>query len=86
MKFVKIPVVVEAYQVPAHDVYPSAEMLDWLQAMSQEWEGTPDGIIITGPTGQNTAWCGDWIIKGTNGEYYPCPRDVFETNYKPHEE
>jgi hypothetical protein len=25
---------------------------------------------------------GDWIIKGTAGEFYPCKPDVFEQNYE----
>lgn len=26
---------------------------------------------------------GDWIIKGVNGEFYPCKPDVFEKTYEP---
>lgn len=26
---------------------------------------------------------GDWIIKGVNGEFYPCKPDIFEKTYKP---
>ncbi|MBU5327513.1 PGDYG domain-containing protein [Bacillus paralicheniformis] len=26
---------------------------------------------------------GDWIIKGVNGEVYPCKPDVFEKTYRP---
>jgi hypothetical protein len=25
----------------------------------------------------------DWIIKGVNGEFYPCKPDVFEKTYEP---
>ena len=25
---------------------------------------------------------GDWIIKGVNGEYYPCKPDIFEKTYE----
>jgi len=28
---------------------------------------------------------GDWILKGTQGEFYPCAKDVFETTYGPAE-
>ncbi|AMO55552.1 hypothetical protein GZ77_09600 [Endozoicomonas montiporae] len=27
----------------------------------------------------------DWIIKGVNGEFYPCKRDIFEKTYEPAE-
>jgi hypothetical protein len=26
---------------------------------------------------------GDWIIRGVQGEYYPCKNDVFVTTYEP---
>ena len=26
---------------------------------------------------------GDWLIKGVNGEYYPCKPDIFEKIYEP---
>lgn len=25
---------------------------------------------------------GDWVIKGVNGEYYPCKPDIFEKTYE----
>ena len=28
---------------------------------------------------------GDWIIRGTQGEFYPCRSDVFEAMYEPAE-
>jgi hypothetical protein len=32
--------------------------------------------------GNMTANIGDWIIKGVNGEYYPCKPSVFEQTYE----
>lgn len=26
---------------------------------------------------------GDWIIRGPDGEFYPCPHGVFEESYEP---
>jgi hypothetical protein len=26
---------------------------------------------------------GDWIIKGVQGEFYPCKPDIFEATYEP---
>ncbi|HWQ95907.1 MAG TPA: hypothetical protein VN368_00905 [Candidatus Methylomirabilis sp.] len=36
--------------------------------------------------GEMTAHPGDWIIKGVNGELYPCKPDIFEKTYEPVEE
>ena len=33
--------------------------------------------------GETTARLGDWIIKGINGEFYPCKPDIFEKTYEP---
>lgn len=32
--------------------------------------------------GDMTASLGDWIIKGVNGEFYPCKPDIFEKTYE----
>lgn len=32
------------------------------------------------------AFAGDYIIKGVNGEIYPCKPDIFEKTYEPVEE
>jgi hypothetical protein len=36
-------------------------------------------------TMEGTMWAshGDWIIKGVQGEFYPCKPDIFEATYEP---
>jgi len=36
--------------------------------------------------GEMKAFPGDWIIKGVNGELYPCKPDIFEKTYEPVDE
>lgn len=33
--------------------------------------------------GRMTADMGDWIIRGVQGEFYPCKPDIFEATYEP---
>ena len=33
--------------------------------------------------GVMTASVGDWIIRGVQGEHYPCKPDIFEQTYEP---
>lgn len=42
-----------------------------------------DGEYAIIPTleGNMRAGVGDWIIKGVNGEYYPCKADIFAKTY-----
>jgi hypothetical protein len=40
------------------------------------------GLPINTLEGVVTAQIGDWIIKGVNGEFYPCKPDIFEKTYE----
>jgi hypothetical protein len=40
-------------------------------------------LVIPTLEGDMTAEHGDWIIKGVNGEFYPCKPDIFEKTYEP---
>ena len=57
-------------------------------AESKEWEGhlsKEKKWNLTIPTleGEMTASDGDYIIKGVQGEFYPCKPDIFEKTYEP---
>ena len=40
-------------------------------------------LLIPTLEGDMKAMPGDWIIKGVNGEHYPCKPDIFEKTYEP---
>jgi isopentenyl diphosphate isomerase/L-lactate dehydrogenase-like FMN-dependent dehydrogenase len=40
-------------------------------------------IEVTTLEGVMEAWPGDWIIKGVQGEFYPCKPDIFAATYEP---
>ena len=40
------------------------------------------GIVIKTLEGDMEASFGDFIIKGVNGEFYPCKPDIFEKTYE----
>ena len=40
------------------------------------------GIVIETLEGNMLASKGDWIIRGVNGEFYPCKPDIFEKTYE----
>lgn len=88
MKVRKKPVVVEAFQLNARGLVGE----DWF------WDAVTNNDVITHDFGkyhENPAWCeiktlegtmiahtGDYIIKGVNGELYPCKPDIFEQTYE----
>ena len=77
--FVKKPIVIQAIQVPMPNGDPSDAIVELVQ--EQNWEGDSEGIQISTLEGNMLASPGDWIIKGIQGEYYPCKPDIFEATY-----
>jgi len=43
---------------------------------------TEDGIVIPTLEGDMVARYWDYIIKGVNGEFYPCKPDIFDKTYE----
>lgn len=87
MKYRKKPVAIEAFQLNERGLVAE----DWF------WDAVSDNTIITHDFGKfykNPAWCeiktlegvltahaGDYIIRGVNGEIYPCKPDIFMKTY-----
>ena len=85
-KFFKKPVVIEAIQFTTNNEPNDVEMtriVDWINAESDMKISSHNGtsIFINTLEGEMRAECGDWIIKGVKGEFYPCKPDVFEKTY-----
>ena len=88
MKYRKKPVVIEAIQwvdntsdvlnfcgkYYTYNVYDSA----WRVGQGPASEE----LIIHTLEGDMIASRGDYIIKGVNGEFYPCKPDIFEKTYE----
>lgn len=43
----------------------------------------PSRVLITTLEGTMTGDLGDWIIRGVQGELYPCKPDIFDATYEP---
>lgn len=87
----KLPVVVEArhFDVPP-DRLPMAlgiELAEWCggKFKTQLVGGADPRIEIPTLEGVMTARLGDWIIKGTAGEFYPIKDPIFRETYEPAE-
>lgn len=92
-KFRKKPVVIEAVQF---DGLNATEISDFVgkklspvlesDTAYQAGQGAPIfslGIVTL--EGTMKAMPRDWVIKGVNGEFYPCKPDIFEKTYEPAE-
>jgi hypothetical protein len=79
MKFRKRPVVVEAVRFvkPYKQVKKFAPELNFCKDY-----GRVSCVFIKTLEGVMRADVGDWIIRGVNGEFYPCKPDIFEKTYE----
>lgn len=86
-KYRKKPVVIEAIQFTGDNW---REVADWINNINPEQyttlhfakNGRITGIIIKTPEGEMLTSIGDYVIKGINGEFYPCKPDIFEKTYE----
>jgi len=76
-KFRKKPVVIEAMQW-FDDVDSTSALFEFCNAI----KSTETGIKIKTPEGELNISKGDFVIKGTKGEFYPCKPNVFEEVYE----
>ena len=91
MKFRKKPVVIEAVQLTWSNW---SEMCDFAEVGGLA-NNKPEGVTLEEgkigmkiPTleGEMLATENDWVIRGVQGELYPCKPDIFEATYEPVDE
>lgn len=83
-KYRKKPVVVDAWQFTKENysqgvpqLFRDASIIYWSQYDGNVIKGeikTLEGIMQISEN--------DWIVRGVNGEYYPCKPDIFEKTYE----
>lgn len=78
MKYRKKPIEIDARKVTKKRVKFIAK---WCRSVAHS-----EGITIYTLEGRMLARFGDWIIRGVNGEFYPCKPDIFEKTYERVEE
>ena len=96
MRFRKKPVVIEAFQMTRERRQDNSEGPWWLhQAWNKERgmlgavcpsdyphsNGT-DNVAVCTLRGECVLEWDDWIIRGVQGELYPCKPDIFEATYE----
>ena len=91
MRFRKKPVVIEAHQTPAINQL-AEKFLTWAEDVGLDTDFQPEGprpgtergcFYIQTLEGVMLARPSDYVIKGVNGEFYPCKPDIFEKTYEP---
>ena len=75
-KFRKKPVMIEAIQWRGDNLEEIKDFMGY-------YEYAKKNLIIHTLEGKMIAQVNDWIIRGVQGEYYPCKPDIFEKTYEP---
>ena len=80
-KYRKKPVTIEAMQLTRNNV---REVAEWCGADLGYTFGSiePDALDIHTLEGTMAAHIGDYIIRGVQGEFYPCKPDIFAATYE----
>lgn len=78
VKYRKKPVVIEAVQWTGEN---HAEMCEFIDPEVLEIK-PKEGVVIRTLEGEHHASPGDYIIKGVNGEFYPCKPGIFVKTYE----
>lgn len=86
-RFRKKPVTVEAMCFTTNNEAGSPTMdaiVNWCNQGKDKVAAWHNGTDIFIPTleGEMRATVGDWIIKGVQGEFYPCKPDIFAATYE----
>ncbi len=84
MKYRKKPVEVEAVQF-TRDNWAEIQSFTGGKAKGMTIERRPNGkctCVIPTLEGDHIASEYDYIIKGVNGEFYPCKPDIFQKTYE----
>lgn len=93
MRYRKKPVVIEAVRFPLNEWGDNPltfrEVPDWLQTAIDAGTIRPEFrsedywyLVIKTLEGEMTVTPDDWIIRGVQGEIYPCKPDIFATTYE----
>jgi len=77
MLFKKKPVEVEAV---LYDGKNANEIINFSECKIKATD--TDALLIETLEGAMTASVGDFIIRGVEGEFYPCKPDIFEKTYE----
>lgn len=90
IKYRKKPVVIEAFQIPPVDPDAEHEVPVWLEEAIIDkrivFSTLLGTVSIKTLEGFMNGVPGDWIIRGVQGELYPCKNDIFNATYEKVEE
>jgi len=83
MKFKKKPVEVDAIQFEEDQVEEVVEFIKSFQNNTDGFYISDNSVIVNTLEGSMNLTPGNWLIRGIEGEFYPCQDSVFVSSYDP---
>ena len=80
-KYIKKPVVIEAIQWKGNNIEEVKRFTNGSSPTGRSFKQKGNILIIKTLEGDMRADVNDYIIKGVQGEFYPCKPDIFELTY-----
>lgn len=80
-KYRKKPVVIEAMKLESNFSPAKEEVVKWASPNAFV-EAVTGHLYISTLEGNMLVSVGDWVIKGIQGEFYPCKPDIFAKTYE----
>lgn len=82
--YIGTPVPVEAGRIDNSENHGStmSRFVEWIKSSGGHATATHDELRVDTLEGMMSAYDGDWIIRGTEGEFYPCKHSVFTRKYR----
>jgi hypothetical protein len=81
-RFRKRPVEIEAQRLTTDNQDEIAGWCGGRLSHATRYGKPIGGVLIDTLEGAMGACVGDWIIRGVQGEFYPCKPDIFEKTYE----
>ena len=78
----KKPVVIEAIQLKDLEIHTLMDLQNFIGLGNDKLLAVSDGVMINTLEGNMKASIGDFIIKGVQGEFYPCKPNIFNLTYE----
>lgn len=84
MKYRKRPIIIEAFRLDGSFDYPGWFTKALVDGTVNPIKGGGEfkGVSIKTLEGEMLATAGDWVIRGVEGELYPCKPEIFAKTYE----
>lgn len=79
-RYRKRPIEIDAIRWTGENIKDVADFTDGHRDVVHD--GDSHSLLVSTPEGRMRCMAGDWLIRGVEGEYYPCRDSIFQATYE----